>query len=848
MPSGAGNFKLGGAYVELSVNNRKFVSGLADVHKKMLQAQAKWASMFSSRSLAGPTTQIGNLTRQVQQLRTALGQAATNAKRLNAAMSGGRGKGIAAALKAQAQANATMIRAQGRARQLAIRGVGQGLGDAARGFGSALAQNIRATASPIRAMSGLLSGVARGFSALFLAPFRALRGMFGAGGLIGGIGAGFGTVKVAQAAMRREDRRAEIGRLSGLRGPALDRLVKQLEDVATRRPGTSLATSFEAAQVGLRAGVPVAGITKYTRTLTDISKALTDLPINEAAERLARLRGIFGLTTEATRGLASAIVGLDNASTASGREILDIAQRASSAGKLLGLSAQQVLALSAAARETGAMPHTAGTALSQILGRMAESGKASAFGRIAGMSAERFTALRRQNALGALQAVGRGLGGMNAEQGVSALGSVGVDGQRARMVLLGLSNVQDRLARFTATANAEFRSQAAIDDAVALKSSTLSARWTQLKAQTEAMAASIGRALTPALRGVSDGFGALSVDIQKWADSSKAWLEGVGKGIGGAIRNVSLLLREFATLKGLSISYIKEGFSRLGDGLYQNLKFAFVDALPKLVANTFNGLGRMVLDFFKRLATRIGNEIHNVIAADVNDWIDTLPAWLTGGQKNKMQFRPLPPVGFDASKFGNPLEGIGRAPGLKPFLDQRHSRAAERAPLHRRIAEARAAQDMGNRDITPGNAASLLGGAVLGPLGRLAPMAAGFAARNAESMRKMLTPRVPRAGHLSPVQRAARAQVMSMKAVVRRQAEFAHYGFSPTAAMEARMRRLHGEQEAKPKPTPGEEGIMSRLDKIIGFVEGVMKAGEKVAHADTGRRPGLYDGAVSGVV
>ena len=92
--------------------------------------------------------------------------------------------------------------------------------------------------------------------------------------------------------------------------------------------------------------------------------------------------------TEQAIGFASALNKLDDTSSATGRDILDITQRLSGSASVLGLSPQKVLALATALKDAGVENEVAGTAVSQLFSKMATDG--AKFAEVSGVSFDRF--------------------------------------------------------------------------------------------------------------------------------------------------------------------------------------------------------------------------------------------------------------------------------------------------------------------------------------------------------------------------------------------------------------------------------------------------------------------------
>ena len=175
--------------------------------------------------------------------------------------------------------------------------------------------------------------------------------------------------------------------------------------------GVSTTTIAAVAENAGQLGVATENIASFTRTMLDLGES-TNLTADEAAVAIARLTNIMGSGEDATSRLGSSLVALGNNFATTESEILEMATRLASAGKLAGMSEAQILALATAMSSVGIEAEAGGTAMTQTLNaidRAASSGgdTLETFARVAGMSAEEFTAAWRTDAAGALTAFPR---------------------------------------------------------------------------------------------------------------------------------------------------------------------------------------------------------------------------------------------------------------------------------------------------------------------------------------------------------------------------------------------------------------------------------------------------------
>lgn len=119
-------------------------------------------------------------------------------------------------------------------------------------------------------------------------------------------------------------------------------------------------------------GVPLDQIENFTANIAKLA-ATTDLSIEAAATQLARFQNITGASDEPIDRLASTIVHLGNNLATTESELVNFAMRIAGAGKQVGLTQAQILALGGALSSAGIRAEAGGTAVSRILIDMASA-------------------------------------------------------------------------------------------------------------------------------------------------------------------------------------------------------------------------------------------------------------------------------------------------------------------------------------------------------------------------------------------------------------------------------------------------------------------------------------------
>jgi TP901 family phage tail tape measure protein len=197
---------------------------------------------------------------------------------------------------------------------------------------------------------------------------------------------------------------------------AAEALGEQLREVARTRP-VDLNTILGLAEQAGALGIAQKDVAEFTGTITDLI-ATTNLTADSAKE-LARIAGVFGLAATEYKNLGAAVFEAGRSTAATETEILNMTKRLGPAGKAAGLTAAQVVALSAATLSLGPRAEAGASALQAVLGKMAQNiagvsknseEKLGAMANVAGVTADEFSRLFQADPGDALLKFIEGLG------------------------------------------------------------------------------------------------------------------------------------------------------------------------------------------------------------------------------------------------------------------------------------------------------------------------------------------------------------------------------------------------------------------------------------------------------
>jgi TP901 family phage tail tape measure protein len=443
------------------------------------------------------------------------------------------------------------------------------------------------------------------------------------GAFLGLAGVGAPVAYAVKQAIDLEHAYGQIRKTTGLAGEEFDRLKKGLQGLATSMAGVSLDEVNGIAEMAGRLGITgVDGILSYTKAIASIKIALDDIPAEEAATSIARILNVFHLGPDAALSFASALNKLDDSSTATGRDILDVAQRLSGSAATLGLSPQKVLALAAALKDAGVENEVAGSAFSQILGKMATDTKA--FARVSGVSTAAFAAALRKDPLEAIKLLVGGLKGMEKLERFKALDKLGLDGVRTSGALLQLSAVFGKLDGLVGDAESEWVTHASIQKEVAIRAEETGAQLTLLWNNVRLTAAGIGDLLLPVIKRLADVFGEVATAVGASVESQRAAIAPWVQWLLDSIDSVALVWRNWGDIVALT------GVSIMGE----------IDHIQAVLGAFLNWVGAnwatIFLDAFETVGTALDNLGKNFV-----DFAAAVAAWAFGGADFEFRFTPV---------------------------------------------------------------------------------------------------------------------------------------------------------------------------------------------------------------
>lgn len=252
----------------------------------------------------------------------------------------------------------------------------------------------------------------------------------------------------------------------------------------------------------------------------------TNMSAEQAGSELAQFFNIMGESKEMTENYGSTIVGLGNSFATTESDISAMSMRIAGAGKNIGLSSADVLGLATALSSLGIEAEAGGTAISTVMSNVDKSvalqnENLQTWAETAHMSAEEFTRAWQDDAVGALDAVFKGMA-QNVDEGGNLavmLEELGISSIRQTDMMKRLANSGDLMSRAVAQANDEWERNDALSNEVANRNDSLAAKFEMLKNKAIALGEKIGGPLADAL-----------LDVVDQAEPLLSWVSGVVQG------------------------------------------------------------------------------------------------------------------------------------------------------------------------------------------------------------------------------------------------------------------------------------------------------------------------------
>ena len=397
------------------------------------------------------------------------------------------------------------------------------------------------------------------------------------------------------------------------------------------------ATMMMAGQLGVRG---TEELTKFTKTAAMLGTA-TSMSADEAAQNLAQLMRIMGDQFTMVDDYANVVVALGNTTAATETQILNVAKRIGGAASVVGMTADQVLAISAAVLDVGINVELGGTAISRVLieisNAISQGGKElDVWAKTAGMTAEQFKAAWANDVAGTFQQVISGFADMkdNGEDLFGVIGDLGVDGIRTISVLTQLAGAADNMGDKFNLAAAEMAGGSALLKEYGLFAQATAKKITVAKNAITELRIEFGENLAPAIEFVADTISMLATAagaLPEWLQTLTITLTGIG---GAALLAGGGLMAATAQLS-------KAALAMQTAGLMSAALATKISALPAVVGAATGMIALLAAEL--TAIHWISNKIFSLEnpIADINEMTLAVARFLENGQELDQMQRAL---------------------------------------------------------------------------------------------------------------------------------------------------------------------------------------------------------------
>lgn len=408
-------------------------------------------------------------------------------------------------------------------------------------------------------------------------------------------------VECAEAAISFEADMAAVKRTVGGDDEYIDNLGESFKTLSTQIPITASELASIASTAG-QLGIAQDKVESFSVVMAKLATT-TDLTADEAASMLAQFANITGLTDYERMGAVVARLGDSTATTAS--KVVQMSQGMAAAANIAGMSATDIMAISAAVGSLGIEAQAGSTSMSQLittLYKATETGEnLSDFASVAGMSAEQFKQAWADDAVSALNAFVTGLNDVerNGRSAIVILDELGINNVRQQKAILGLASAGNLLSSTISQANAAWEENTALEEKAGIMYETTQSKLTMLSNAFQNVQIAVGDAFTPAISAVADALNGVVEPISQWIEENPKLVQAIGTAMGimggmVAILGAYTVAAKIATAASAALTAAIPGAKAL---LAVSAVIALVAGAATLLSDSFKDSTQSLEDF-----------------------------------------------------------------------------------------------------------------------------------------------------------------------------------------------------------------------------------------------------------
>jgi TP901 family phage tail tape measure protein len=474
---------------------------------------------------------------------------------------------------------------------------------------------------------------------------------------------------VSKAAIAWEDAFADAQVTIEGTAEQIENLDRALRKMTERMPLTHQELAGIAGMAG-RFGIQADRIADFTETIAKLG-SVAKVDLVSVATGIAQIDNIMGTGQKAFENYGSAVLALGSALPVTEQDIVDFALRIAGAGRIAGLTADQVLAVAGSFTSFGVKSEVGGTAVSKVLAKVSEAVATGndhlrVFAAVSGMSAQEFRKAWRDDAGEVFVRFVEGLG-KSGDQAYAILRELGLSDQRLVRAFITVGQAEGFLRNAMSLGAKTWEEAIYLTEKADMRYKTVANRFKMLRNRIKNVGITIGETLLPLINAVvgtaeklSDGLARMAENWAKLPAPIRSTVINVlllFAAIGPAIFALGLLNRTIAGAIGVTATFLafssnavfafnswRGGAATLGEALAYlaggKIKLVIL-AISSLVV--ISVLLAANWDKVRAVAQRVWGAISAVVLTAGSlivravGWIMTAVSWLVPGLKGAAQ-------------------------------------------------------------------------------------------------------------------------------------------------------------------------------------------------------------------
>lgn len=419
-----------------------------------------------------------------------------------------------------------------------------------------------------------------------------------AAAVTGGAAIAAGLAASVSAGSEFESAFAGVKKTVNATDPELAQMRDEIREMSKEMP-TSAAGLSEIAEAAGQLGIQTENITKFTKTMADLSVA-TNLTSEEGATEFAKFANITKMSQDNFDRLGSSVVALGNNMATTEADIVGMGMRIAAAGDQINLSQADIMAYAASLSSVGIEAEAGGSAFSKLLVNLqmaTETGKGlGEYAKVAGMTGKEFKQAFKEDATIAINSFLSGLNDTerNGKSAIAVLDDMGLTEVRLRDTLLRAANASEMFEGALETSNTAWEENTALAKEAEQRYDTFESQCDILGNKITDIGISIYDDLKPGLTaamGLANDF----------VDSLAGQKDAMGGFIDSAVKKMPTMVRQVKDA-GKAVGNFAKPFLQVGSWLAEN---------PELLVGTIVGIGSALTAYkvasgIMSLATSLG--------------------------------------------------------------------------------------------------------------------------------------------------------------------------------------------------------------------------------------------------